>query len=64
VRPKTGFAGGLRARWKDDDGSILEWDYEHGLVDGYDKGGEHLGEFDPVSANRTKDADPTRRIEP
>jgi len=28
--PITG--GGLRKRWKDDDGAIYEWDYAHGPV--------------------------------
>jgi hypothetical protein len=64
ARPKTTFAGGLRARWKDADGSILEWDYEHGLIERYDKSGKHLGEFDPADGSQTKKADPARRIEP
>ncbi|MQT72046.1 toxin, partial [Pseudomonas sp. FSL R10-0071] len=30
-------------RWKVSDGRILEWDYQHGAVEMYDKRGNHLG---------------------
>ena len=59
AKPKGG-----RRRWKDDDGQILEWDYQHGRVEVYTGQGEHLGEFHPETAERTKEADPSRRIEP
>ena len=53
-----------RARWKDDDGNIYEWDSQHGRVEKYDKRGRHLGEFDHNTGAQTKPADPNRRIEP
>ncbi|MDU6410076.1 MAG: colicin E3/pyocin S6 family cytotoxin, partial [Yersiniaceae bacterium] len=56
--------GGLRARWKDTQGKIYEWDSQHGTVEIYDKSGRrHLGEFDPVSGKQTKPANPTRKVE-
>jgi RHS repeat-associated protein len=37
-----------RKRWVLPDGSILEWDYQHGRVEKYDKTGKkHQGEYDP-----------------
>ncbi|MBM1186533.1 S-type pyocin domain-containing protein [Pseudomonas lundensis] len=38
--------GGLRKRWKTRDGTIFEWDSQHGAVEKYNKRGKHLGEFD------------------
>ncbi len=38
--------GGLRPRWKSRDGTIYEWDFQHGAVEKYNKRGKHLGEFD------------------
>jgi hypothetical protein len=65
VKPKTPRpGGGLRKRWKDQGGRIYEWDYQHGTVEMYDSGGRHLGEFDPATGHRMKQADPSRRIEP
>jgi len=64
VRPKTPYGGGLRARWVDGDGTIYEWDSQHGKVEKYDRRGRHLGEFDPVTGQQTKPADPTRRVQP
>ncbi|MEX3775908.1 S-type pyocin domain-containing protein [Pseudomonas sp. MYb118] len=65
AKQKTRVKGkGTRKRWKTADGRILEWDYQHGAVEMYDKRGRHLGEFDPLTGNRTKPADSTRRIEP
>jgi len=56
VRPKSG-----RHRWIDQNtGNIYEWDYQHGRVEGYDRRGHHLGEFDPETGALTKPADPTR----
>jgi hypothetical protein len=52
--------GGLRRRWKDGKGRIYEWDSENGRVELYDKQGKHLGEFDPETGERTKDAEPGR----
>jgi RHS repeat-associated protein len=64
VPPKTGFPGGLRARWKDSDGKIYEWDYQHGRVERYDRRGRHEGDFDPESGKATGPPDSTRRVEP
>jgi hypothetical protein len=52
--------GGLRRRWKDRKGRIYEWDSENGRVELYDKQGKHLGEFNPDTGERTKDAEPGR----
>ena len=56
--------GGKRKRWKDDEGYIYEWDSAHGAVEKYDRRGRHLGEFNPVTGEKNKDADPVRRVEP
>ncbi|TFY88630.1 detoxification [Pseudomonas kairouanensis] len=56
--------GRLRPRWKDPHSYIYEWDFERGKVEKYNKRGRHLGEFDPNTGERTKEADDTRRIEP
>ena len=36
-----------RARWRDAEGDILEWDSQHGEVEVYDKRGKHKGVADP-----------------
>jgi hypothetical protein len=66
VKPKTAVQGGgkLRARWKDADGNIFEWDSQHGTVERYNKNGRHLGEFDANSGQMTKPADKNRRVDP
>lgn len=56
--------GGLRKRWKTRDGTIFEWDSQHGTVEKYNKRGKHLGEFDPETGEQTKDADKSREVEP
>ena len=63
---KSGVKGGghLRPRWKDPHGYIYEWDFERGKVEKYNKRGKHLGEFDPITGERTKDAEDKRRIDP
>lgn len=66
AKKRTPVKGGgtLRSRWKDSKGRIFEWDSQHGTVEIYDRSGRnHLGEFDPVSGEQTKPADPTRRVE-
>ncbi|HDG1711310.1 TPA: S-type pyocin domain-containing protein [Kluyvera ascorbata] len=66
AKKRTPVKGGgtLRSRWKDSKGRIFEWDSQHGTVEMYDRSGRnHLGEFDPVSGEQTKPADPTRRVE-
>jgi hypothetical protein len=60
--PSSG--GGLRKRWKDDKGTIFEWDSQHGRIEKYNKKGKHLGEFDADTGAMTKPADPTRKVEP
>lgn len=65
VRPKTASgAGKLRARWKLPDGTILEWDGQHGAVEKYTPQGKHLGEFDPKTGQKTKPAQRERKVEP
>ncbi|WDH23214.1 colicin E3/pyocin S6 family cytotoxin [Pseudomonas chlororaphis] len=56
--------GGRRKRWKTAKGLILEWDFQHGAVEMYDKHGRHLGEFDPLTGEQTKAADKARSVEP
>jgi len=56
--------GGLRKRWKDDDGAIYEWDYAHGTVEKYDARGHHQGEFHPDNGKQLKPALPSRKVEP
>ncbi|WP_434655824.1 colicin E3/pyocin S6 family cytotoxin [Pseudomonas sp. R3-56] len=56
--------GGLRKRWKTKDGTIYEWDSQHGRVEKYNKRGKHLGEFNSVTGEQTKEADDTREVEP
>jgi len=63
---KTAIQGGgqLRARWKDSKGKIYEWDSQHGTVEVYDRSGRnHLGEFNHITGEQTKPADPTRKVE-
>lgn len=65
VKRKTDrLGGGKRPRWKDKDGNIYEWDYQHGHLEKYDKRGIHQGEYDPKTGQQTKPKDPTRRVEP
>ena len=56
--------GGLRPRWKSRDGTIYEWDFQHGAVEKYNNRGKHLGEFDHKTGTQNKAADPTRKVEP
>ncbi|XVN17075.1 colicin E3/pyocin S6 family cytotoxin [Pseudomonas corrugata] len=62
---KTFVRGGgvKRRRWKDRAGRIYEWDSQHAAVELYTKQGKHLGEFNPVTGEQTKPADPTRKVE-
>jgi len=64
VRPKTPFSGGMRKRWKGPDGTIYEWDYQHGAVEVYTARGKHLGQFDSSTGIQEKPADSTRTVEP
>jgi hypothetical protein len=66
VKPKTEISKGgpMRLRWKDDDGTIYEWDSQHGRLEKYDSRGRHLGEFDVNSGEQTKGADKKRRVTP
>jgi len=64
--PKTlpGFPGAQRvksknqrARWKDSNGDILEWDSQHGEVEVYDKTGRnHKGAADPETGQIKPDS--------
>ncbi len=64
-RRKTRFGGGLRARWKDADGEIYEWDYKKGTVERYDRSGQrHLGHFDPVTGTQVGRPSKRRKVEP
>ena len=62
-KTKVRGGGGLRKRWKDSKGRILEWDSQHGAVEMYDKQGKHLGEFDAITGEQTKPAQSGRRVE-
>jgi hypothetical protein len=62
-KTKVRGGGGLRKRWKDSQGRILEWDSQHGAVELYDKQGKHLGEFDAITGEQTKPAQSGRRVE-
>lgn len=50
-------------RWQDQK-FIYEWDSFHGKVEKYTKRGQHLGEFDPLTGEQTKQADLSRSIQP
>lgn len=52
-----------RARWKDSEDRIFEWDYEYGFVDIYDKEGTHLGGFDADNGDQIKPAICDRTVE-
>ncbi len=64
IKPKTSFPGGLRPRWRNPAGDILEWDFRHGRVECYDARGRHFGEFDPGTGERLGEPNPMRRVEP
>ncbi len=52
-----------RMRWKDNK-FIYEWDSLQGKIEKYNKRGKHLGEFDHLTGEQTKEADPNKSIEP
>lgn len=64
VKSKTPFPGRRRRRWKTPDGTIYEWDYQHGNVEAYSPRGVHLGEFDPVTGRQVKRRDRGKAVEP
>ena len=68
AHPKTPRrdGAGLRQRWIDqDNGRIIEWDYQHGNVEVYaPRGKPHLGEFDPVTGRQVKGPNPQYEVEP
>jgi hypothetical protein len=65
AKPKTPLFGKkLRRRWKDPDGTIYEWDYQHGRVEKYDSRGNHQGEYDPNTGRKLNEADPTKKVTP
>ena len=54
---KTPIQGGVtRKRWKDDDGTIHEWDPARGAIEKYDGRGHRQGEFDPDDGKRLEPA--------
>lgn len=63
---KTRFPGGIRRRWKDDDGVIYEWDYLHGRIEKWNpRGNRHLGDFDHNTGRQIGAPDPARHpVEP
>ena len=63
VTPRRG-GGGLRERWIDAKGrKIFEWDAKKGELEVYRNSDlEHLGAFDPYTAERRGPAKPERRI--
>ena len=66
AQAKTLVKGGgqLRNHWKDPKGKIYEWDSQHGTVEVYDRSGRnYLGEFNHITGEQTKPADPTRKVE-
>ncbi|MCM2263855.1 MAG: colicin E3/pyocin S6 family cytotoxin [Desulfuromonadales bacterium] len=66
TKPKTPVqgGGGLRKRWKDNDGNIYEWDRQHGTLEKYNKKGKHLGEYNPKTGEQTKKPNKSRKVEP
>lgn len=42
---------------------IYEWDYQHGRVEKWTKGGQHLGDFDPGTGAQVGTARKDRKIE-
>jgi len=46
------------------DGRILEWDYQHGMVELYDARGGHIGEFDPMTGAMHRGRNPARKVTP
>ena len=62
--PKQGGNSGKRRRWKDSEGNIYEWDYQHGDVEKYDKRGKHKGSIDPNTGKQTKPPVKGRTVEP
>ena len=66
VKEKTPVknGGGLRKRWKDNDGNIYEWDSQHGKLEKYDKHGKHLGSVDPNTGEQIKPPKKGRKVEP
>ncbi|SQD76783.1 two-partner secretion domain-containing protein [Moritella yayanosii] len=66
AKAKTPVQGGgkLRKRWKDKKGNIYEWDYQHGMLEKYNKLGKHQGEFNPITGKQTKRADKKRTVRP
>ena len=46
------------------DGTILDWDYQHGRVEKYDDRGDHSGEFDPETGEKVGSPEPTRTLQP
>ena len=63
VKPK-GQGKRRRARWESGRDVIFEWDSLHGTLEKYNKRGEHLGEYDPITGDQISGPNPSYRIEP
>ena len=51
-----------RKSWTDKDGFNWQWDSQHGRLEKWNRRRtEHLGEFHPVTGNKTKDGESSRR---
>jgi hypothetical protein len=62
---KPGKRKSHRKRWINDDGDILEWDYERGKIERFDSSGKnHKGEFDHETGKQTKPAKADRSVTP
>jgi RHS repeat-associated protein len=60
---RVGRNGG-RVRWKLPDGSIGEWDSQHGELEVYDKTGKkHKGAYDPKTGEKKKEGKSGRKTE-
>jgi hypothetical protein len=65
AKGKTRTPYGIRRRWKDPDGTIYEWDYQHGRVEVYGRrGAPHQGDFDPATGAQIGPPVPGREVEP
>ncbi|MFF3224998.1 colicin E3/pyocin S6 family cytotoxin [Nocardia suismassiliense] len=61
ARPVKKVGPRYRQRWKDDEGNLYEWDYQHGAVEKYSKNDKHLGEYDANSGTQNKPPEAGRK---
>lgn len=63
VRGKTPYSKDkVRARWETSDDKILEWDYQHGNIEMYNKQGNHVGAYNHETGEKVEDAIKGRNI--